>query len=105
MKADVDKYFPRNGPCMGHSTRYARHRLIDALRNQHHRHGYSLRYLAKDYQLSVAAIRAAVNSTPDDNRMTRKEIAEGKEMWRKFNQIMASKTMTEKQKTKAINEL
>jgi hypothetical protein len=103
MKSEVDKYFPRNGPCMFHSTRYARHRLIDALRNQHPER--SIAALARDYQLPRAAIRAAVNSTHDDNRMTPKEIREGKEMWRKFNAIMANGKLTEKQKTAAVSAL
>lgn len=84
MKSEVDKYFPRNGPCMFHSTRYARHRLIDALRNQYLYHGVSIAALAREYRRSRAAIKAAVNSTPDDNRMTPKEIREGKEMWQRF---------------------
>jgi uncharacterized protein (DUF433 family) len=72
-KHKLDKFFPRNGPCFVHPTRYARHRLIDAIKGRH-RAGDSMRSLAADYDLSVAAIRAAVNSSPDDNRMTKKEM-------------------------------
>lgn len=82
-KHDIDKHFPRNGPCMFHSTRYARHRLIDAIRGRH-KAGDSIAFLAYDYELPRAAIKAAINSTPDDNRMTPKEIREGKEAWRKL---------------------
>ena len=79
-KADVDKHFPRNGPCVFHPTRYARHRLIDAIRDRH-RGGESVASIAKDYGRPRAAIRAAINSTPADNRMTPKEIWEGKARW------------------------
>lgn len=84
MKSEVDKYFSRNGPCMFHSTRYARHRLIDGIRARHKFGGESVAFLARDIGYSRAAIRAAINSTPDDNRMTPKEIREGKEMWKRF---------------------
>lgn len=70
-KHDVDKYFPRNGSCMFHRTRYARHRLIDAIKVRH-KAGDSIAKLAADYELS----RPAIQSTPDDNRMTLKEIEE-----------------------------
>jgi uncharacterized protein (DUF433 family) len=76
-KHDIDKHFPRNGPCMFHPTRYARHRIIDAIRDRH-RAGESMAALAKDYEVSRAAIKAAINSKPDDSRMTWKEIREGK---------------------------
>ena len=75
-KRDLDKHFPRNGPCFLHPTRYARHRLIDSIRGRH-RAGESVAVLARDFILSRAAIRAAINSTPDDNRMAPKEIREG----------------------------
>lgn len=81
-KADLDKHFPRNGPCMFHPTRYARHRLIDAMRDRH-RAGESIAAIRDDYgrRYSIAAVRAAVNASPDDNRMTPKEIREGRAEW------------------------
>lgn len=83
MKQEVDKYFPRNGSCMFHRTRYARHRLIDAIRARHEA-GESVAHLAVDYRYSRAAIGAAVNSIPDDNRMTFSEKRESDAMWRRF---------------------
>lgn len=83
MKAEVDKYFPRNGPCMFLSTRYARHRVIDVIRARYQA-GESIAALAKDYRRPRAAIKAAAESTHDDNRMTPKEVREGKEMWKRF---------------------
>ena len=103
-KYDIDKHFPRNGPCMFHPTRYARHRLIDAIRARHNA-GESIAHLAKDYNRPRSAIRVAVESTSDDNRMTRKEVREGKAMWRKFNRIMGDKKMTEREKDAAIDAL
>lgn len=81
-KHDLDKHFPRNGSCMFHRTLYARHRLVDAIRGRH-RAGESVAFLARDYKQSRAAIIAAVNSTPDDNRMTPKEIRENDEDYHK----------------------
>ena len=86
-KRDVDKYYPRNGPCMFHSTRYARHRLIDAIKGRYAA-GESVRSLAADYERSRKAILAAIASTPDDNRMTPKEIREGKAEWQKLAEEM-----------------
>lgn len=82
-KRDVDKYFPRNGPCMFHPTRYARHRLIDAIKNRY-RAGETVAALAKDFRLKRAAILAAINSVPDDNRMT------AKEMWQEADSVPCS---------------
>ena len=79
-KRDVDKHFPRNGPCMFHPTRYARHRLIDSLRGRHAA-GDSIAELMRDCGLSRAAVLAAINSKPDDNRMTPKELREGRTKW------------------------
>ena len=79
-KRDVDKYFPRNGPCVCHTTRYARHRVIDAIKSGR-RAGDSVNALAEDYGLSRRAILAALDSSPDDNRMTKKEILEHKAVW------------------------
>jgi hypothetical protein len=73
MKRDVDRFFPRNGSCMFHHTRYARHRLIDAIKCRY-RAGESVAFLARDIWLSRTAIKAAINSSPDDNRMTPREI-------------------------------
>jgi len=73
-KRDLDRYFPRNGPCMFHTTLYARHRLVNALQSRH-RAGDSIAALARDYDLSHPAVRAAVNSRSTDNCMTKKEIA------------------------------
>jgi len=75
MKSDLDKYFSRNGPCMFHPTRYARHRLIDAIRD---RAEESVAAIAKDMGVSPAAVRAALNSKSSDNKMTAREIREGK---------------------------
>jgi hypothetical protein len=97
-KADVDKHFPRNGPCMFHSTRYARHRLIDGIRARHRYGGESVSFLAHDLGRSRAAIKAAINSTPDDNRMTRKEIAEGNQMWKDFAKEMARERRKKKRR-------
>jgi len=74
-KADLDKYFPRNGPCMFHRTLYARHRVIDAIKDSREG-GDTVTQLALDFQVSRAAILAALESRPDDNRMTAKEIRE-----------------------------
>lgn len=82
-KREIDKYFSRNGSCMFHRTRYARHRLIDAIKGRHQA-GESIRSLVDDYGLSRAAILAAINSTPDDNRMTRKEMQESHKAWTEF---------------------
>ena len=60
---------------MFHRTRYARHRLIDAIKARHEA-GESIFRLAKDYNQPRGAILAAIHSTPDDNRMTQKEIRE-----------------------------
>lgn len=79
-KRDLDKYFARNGPCHLHPTRYARHRLIDNIRGRH-RAGDSIDFIAKDCGLSREAVKAAVYSTPGDNKMTPKEIREGKAKW------------------------
>jgi uncharacterized protein (DUF433 family) len=75
---------------MFHRTRYARHRLIDAIRDRHAA-GESILHLAADYRESREAIRAAVNSKPDDNRMTAKEIRESDAMWRRFAKNPESK--------------
>lgn len=75
---------------MFHSTRYARHRLIDSIRSRH-RGGDSIAFISQDMDLSRAAVKAAIDSTPDDNRMTPKEIREGKEMWERFNEEMKKK--------------
>jgi predicted transcriptional regulator len=75
MKNELDKYFSRNGPCMFHPTRYARHRLIDAIRD---RAEESVAAIAKDMGVSPAAVRAALNSKSSDNKMTAREIREGK---------------------------
>ena len=75
MKSELDKYFSRNGPCMFHPTRYARHRLIDAIRD---RAEESVAAIAKDMGVSPAAVRAALNSKSSDNKMTAREIREGK---------------------------
>lgn len=79
-KRDVDKYFPRDGPCMFHPTRYARHRLVDAIKTRH-KAGESVAALAKDFGLKRAAVLAAVNSAPADNRMT------AKEMWQEADSV------------------
>lgn len=89
-KRDIDKHFPRNGPCFMHPTRYARHRLIDAIRSRR-RAGESIADLADDFALPISAIRAAIRSTPNDKGMTAKEIREGREMLRKAGgEFMAS---------------
>ena len=75
MKSELDKYFSRNGPCMFHPTRYARHRLINAIRD---RAEESVAAIAKDMGVSPAAVRAALNSKSSDNKMTAREIREGK---------------------------
>ena len=82
-KADLDKHFKRNGPCMFHPTRYARHRLIDVIRAAHEVRGESFAKIRREMfpHLSLAAIKAAALSTPDDNRMTAKEIREGRAEW------------------------
>jgi hypothetical protein len=85
VKAEIDKHFPRNGPCMFHSTRYARHRLIDGIRARYKYGGESIAFLARDIGYSRAAIKAAINSSPDDNRMTPKEIRAGRAMWERFH--------------------
>lgn len=79
-KHELDKHFGRYGPCMLHPTRYSRHRLTDAIRGRY-KAGDSVKSLMADYQLSRAAILAAINSTPDDNRMTKKEVREGRAEW------------------------
>lgn len=82
-REQLDKHFGRYGPCMFHPTRYSRHRLIDMIRLMY-KAGHSFAYIRKEYpHLSLAAIKAAAHSSPDDNRMTRKEIREGKEAWEK----------------------
>lgn len=76
VKRDLDRYFPRNGPCMFHPSRYARHRLVDAIKARHGA-GETVAGLARDYRMKRAAILAALNSSPDDNRMTAREIWQG----------------------------
>lgn len=82
-KRDLDKHYPRTSACMFHRTRYARHRLIDVIRDRHNKAGESVASLVKDYDLRRAAILAAINSTPDDNRMTLREIRESDAAYRK----------------------
>lgn len=77
MKETIDRYFPRNGPCVFHPTRYARHRIIDAIKSQH-RLGVTFAELSDDYNMPVEAIVAAVDSSPDDNRMTPTEMKDSK---------------------------
>jgi uncharacterized protein (DUF433 family) len=56
---------------MFHSNLYARHRLIDAIHGRHEG-GDSIELLAEDYGLPKAAIRAAIESNPEDNEIKRK---------------------------------
>lgn len=74
-KRELDKHFARNGPCVFHPTRYARHRLIDTIRSRY-RAGDTVEELARDYGLSREAVKAAIRSKSDDSRMTKKEIKE-----------------------------
>ncbi len=62
---------------MCHLTRYARHRLIDSIKGRR-KAGETIASLMRDFDLSRAAIVAALSSTPDDSRMTQQEIRERK---------------------------
>lgn len=62
---------------MFHPTRYARHRLVAAIQVRA-RAGESVATLANDIGLSRTAIKVAINSTADDNRMTAREIIKAK---------------------------
>jgi hypothetical protein len=58
---------------MFHPTRYARHRLTGVIRSRR-RAGESIAFLARDLGLCKAAIMVALKSTPDDDRMTKREM-------------------------------
>lgn len=53
-----------------------------------HRAGESVSEIMRDYSLPRAAVLAAINSTPDDNRMTPKEIRESDEYTRQVLEEM-----------------
>lgn len=59
----LEKEFPPNGPCMFHPTLYARHRVIDSIRNEH-RYTRSAKKLTENFMRdSVVAVRILVRAT------------------------------------------
>jgi hypothetical protein len=71
-KRDLDKHFYRNGPCLFHPSYYARHHVVDAIKRGR-KAGMSIAELMKEFDLSRAAVKAAIESKPEDSRMTRRE--------------------------------
>lgn len=59
--SDIDRYFPRCGPCAFCGKKDARHRVIDSIRARH-AVGETVEELAEDYDISVDAVRAALES-------------------------------------------
>lgn len=58
-----DKYFPPAGPCAFCGSNDARHRTWDAIMDRHVA-GESMKELARDYDLPVAAVRAVLRVRP-----------------------------------------